>query len=415
MKRAITAIFSFEFVFVLFLFAGRYKNDPMFDWVPVDLTLLFLVVSFVCAIWVFIRRRLFIRRQALRLYGVVLLLFGYITVSYFWTPSTVYSIEKIAYILILTQWPFMAALFIVGYDGRRVKRFMGILVIISVWFIIETIIAFQSSEIVGQQISTLGTKYLGIGRVIGPAAIFLAMYGVAIGQSTLWRGAALFTFGVSMVTLLLLGGRGPFLATVVPLLFPLYFGFRLNILSGRIQIKRYVYILLILIVFGFLSVISLGNIEVLTTVKRLVGMASGLGGSASIRLEMYSESISIWMSNPVFGGGVGSWPLLTGRGDYKMYPHNMILEVLSEYGFVGFLLFVCPFAYSFNLVLQKYKLGDHPWMLTIILIFSNTFINAMLSGDIPDNRIVFVFLGLLLARTENFHSLRNSRRLNTLY
>ena len=38
-------VFSFEVVFVLFIFAGLYKADPRLAWFPVDLTLLLFIVS----------------------------------------------------------------------------------------------------------------------------------------------------------------------------------------------------------------------------------------------------------------------------------------------------------------------------------------------------------------------------------
>jgi O-antigen ligase len=399
-KNIIYSVFSFESVFVLFLFAGKYKNDPRFDWVPVDLTALFLLVSVVGGAWVFHKRGGTLRRPVLRLTGLFGLFLAYVALSYWWTPSNVYAFEKVGYLTILTFWPFLACAVIIGYRTERFQRFVVVLTILSVWFSLEAILAFVSSTIRGQQIEALGITYLGLGRVIGPAAIVLLVYGTAVETRKWLRFLSVLLLGGFMIVLLLLGGRGPLLAAVLPVGLLFYYGLELNLYRATVRVRRYVWPILLLVVAGGIAAVTFGSSEVLTTIKRFIILFESLGDSAEVRIRMYWDALRIWAENPVFGGGVGSWPVLAGFGDRKMYPHNMILEVLAEFGIFGLCLFAMPFVYAFRYLHRTADLEQDPWALLGLMLFANALINSMFTGDLPLNRYVFAFLGFLVARRE---------------
>jgi len=401
MKFVVSTIFSFETAFVLYLFAGRFKNDPRFEWVPIDLTVLFLLISVAAGVWVLYKRRFRFRRQALVLTGLFVLFIAYAMFSYFWTPSTVYATEKLGYLSILTLWPFLACALIIGNDVGRFQRFALVLAGLSVWFVIEALIAFSIATIPGQQIDALGSRYLGLGRVIGPAAMIFIVYGTMLARKRMSRTLALFMFGGYVLTLLLIGGRGPFLATVLPLLIPLCYGVDVHFLRGRVRVRRYIAPLFVIVIIGVAFAISFGSAEVFSTIKRLALLFDALGSSASVRLEMYGDAVDIWARHPLFGAGIGSWPVLAGWGDQRMYPHNMILEVLSEFGVVGFFLWAAPFLYAFWQFFRDSDPRHDPWAMLALMLLANALINAMVTGDLTDNRVVFAFLGFLTARTLN--------------
>jgi O-antigen ligase len=385
--------------FVLYLFAGRYKNDPRFAWVPIDLTVLFLLISVAAGAWVLYKRRFRFRRQSLTLTGLFAAFIAYTMFSYFWTPSTVYATEKLGYLSVLTLWPFLACTLIIGYDVERFRRFALVLTGLSIWFVVETFIAFALSTTPGQQVNALGIKYLGLGRVIGPAAIILITYSTMIARRGLSRVLALFIFGVYIITLLLLGGRGPFLATVTPLLLLFYYGIEVRVFQGKVQVRRYLVPFLGLVIVGISFAVSFGSAEMFSTIKRLALLFGSLGDSANVRLQMYGDAIDIWAQHPVFGAGIGAWPVLAGWGDHRMYPHNMILEILSEFGFTGFLLWVAPFSYALWRFFQDSDPRHNPWALLALMLLTNAFVNAMVTGDLTDNRVLFAFLGFMTART----------------
>lgn len=70
-------------------------------------------------------------------------------------------------------------------------------------------------------------------------------------------------------------------------------------------------------------------------------------GSIGARLEMWSGAIRLFAEHPVVGIGLGNW---SNRFESNFtqdflfnYPHNIILEVLSEHGSVGAILFLFVF------------------------------------------------------------------------
>ena len=56
-------IFSFETFFVLFLFAGRYKNDPIFHWIPVDITALLFGLTIIWGLLILSQNHMLVRKD----------------------------------------------------------------------------------------------------------------------------------------------------------------------------------------------------------------------------------------------------------------------------------------------------------------------------------------------------------------
>ena len=401
MRYLITTIFSFEASFVLFLFGGRYKNDPQFSWLPVDITVLFLLVSVATGVWVLYKRHFYFHRDSLILTGLFATFLAYSGLSYFWSPSSTYAVEKIGYLWVLTLWPFLACTIIISQDTARLRRFFFALLLLSSWILAESIGAFVGVATVGQQVDALGARYLGLGRVIGPGALILIAYAIAIVRSRKGRLLCFVGFAGYMATLLILGGRGPFLAASIPLLIPLFYGIRPYLRKGQIYIRKYAKPMLTAIIAGVVLGVMFASSEIFTTFARLLPLLAGeIGDSASARMQMYSQALDIWAEHPIFGAGIGGWPVLSGWGDQRMYPHNMILEVLSEFGIVGLALWGLPFAYALYKFIHRHIVGQDMWKILVLMVFANTMINAMLSGDITDNRIVFAAMGLCLYRSQ---------------
>lgn len=397
MKRAASAVFSFEVVFVLFLFAGRFKEDPRFDWVPVDTTVLLLLGSLAAGGWVFYKRKGKMRRSALLLTGLLGLFFTFCGFSYFWSPSTAYAVEKIGYLWVLTFWSFLGCAFIISRDQARLRRFFVVLMVFSSWFVFEALGAFLRADLTGQQVYALGTRYLGLGRVIGLGSIVLFIYAISATRSRIRRLLFLALFFAHVATLLVIGGRGPLLATVAGLLVPVYFGTDWDMMRAKVSVQRYVKPIIASLLVSVVGVILFLPSGALTTVLRLqVLFSNDVGASAGMRIQMYEQAVEIWAAHPLGGAGIGGWPVLAGWGDQKMYPHNLFLEVLSEYGIIGFIL-VSTFAfYAFRKMFAGKPVNKSILKIIIFSIFANTFVNAMLTGDLSDNRVLFAMVGLFL-------------------
>jgi O-antigen ligase len=398
--KKVKHLFSFEVALILFLFAGQYKTSPTFDFVPVDITALTFGVSVLAGGWVLFKRRIALRKSDL----VLSVLFGmfvcYGLLSLAWTPSSNYAQEKGFFLATLTVWPFVAFTHVIGPKPRRVRRFMVALLLFSGWIATVVLLVYLSEAVrAGQQISAFGRKagYIGLGRIVGVGALVALMFALRLARSRLLRWLSAGTFGLYMFLLLVIGSRASFIATVIPTLFPLVAGIRWR-RFGVIAYERYIIPFVLFLGSGIVAGGLLFQNKTFSTLARLAYLIR-TGGEDQARFQLYEQALDIWAANPFFGIGLAGWPIAAGYGDYLMYPHNLILEIMAELGAVGLGLFAIFAGYALLVFWKRHDVQATPMALLVLMLLANTFLNAMSTGDLPHNRIVFGMIGLLL-----FHS-----------
>lgn len=393
----IISLFSFELLLVLFLNAGRYKGDPRFAWVPVDLTALFLVLSVAVAAYIVIYKDLYFVMDSLKLNFIYFIFVGYVIASYFWTPGAIYAEEKATYMATLVFWPLVATSIVVSSQTQRIKRFLFLLLLFSCWIAVETFFAYQEAG--GRPVSALGGNYLGIGRVLGPAVLIILAYVLYFTGSLSLRLAGMAFIGFLLYLLFVVGGRGPLLATLIPILIPLIASIDFES-PTVVWVKKSFYYMAFIVVVAIGSMIYMMNQEdapeTLRRLELLVETNDGVGGSAQARISYYATSIELWLEQPIFGYGVGSWPVLVEQTDIRGYPHNIILETLFEFGAIGMLLLIIMAIFALRRLGTWSTIKANPYRLIILVIFVNALLNAFVSGDIPDNRFLFATLGLMM-------------------
>ncbi len=102
------------------------------------------------------------------------------------------------------------------------------------------------------------------------------------------------------------------------------------------------------------------------------------------RQELYYQAYSIFQKNPLTGAGLGSFQVL-GDDDY---PHNMLMEILSECGLMGLLsLVMVIFVYSARnkLNLNVITANQSYFFLIIVVVFAK----VMVSGDFTSSIQLF--------------------------
>jgi hypothetical protein len=73
----------------------------------------------------------------------------------------------------------------------------------------------------------------------------------------------------------------------------------------------------------------------------------------SFRVRLFKTAVSEWTANPsnfIIGSGPQTFPQAFGRNSEGWYPHNFFLESLCEYGLIGGVLILGPFAVFFRRV-----------------------------------------------------------------
>ena len=127
--------------------------------------------------------------------------------------------------------------------------------------------------------------------------------------------------------------------------------------------------------------------------------------AAYARTERFVWTAARSLKRPILGHGTGAFVVDRGGEDVGVdYPHNLILELMYEEGLVGVIV-GCLFLW---LILRRwrqssefvhlYGLGIGAFQLVHItgLLFLYSLIQAMKSGDIDGNRLMFFYAGFVV-------------------
>lgn len=131
----------------------------------------------------------------------------------------------------------------------------------------------------------------------------------------------------------------------------------------------------------------------------------------SKRDVLFTQAIEDWYSSPLIGVGLGKYAKTSASSQVgtmyaddqflRLYPHNLILEVLAETGLVGLLVF--------SILIMPGR-----WMLDVRSrygpFFLLTGLFAMTSGDLPFNSAFFAFAMLCWLESRGREARRRSTR-----
>jgi|GEM_PF-6487062 len=409
--RELTGIvFSFEMVFILFLRVGRFKTAPVFKFVPIDLTLLFLLLGISLGCIVLIKRQFRLSLAGLKYLFVFLLFLLFTWCSLEWSLSSVYAREKIIKLTILCLYCVISGSLIIGHDLQRIRRFLLSLLIVDSLITLQVAVA-SIHHAPGTSLNTLvpvGTKgaYLGISSVLCCLLTMLLIFCFFYKKS--YRIVILLPFLFFLI--MDVGGRGPlvsmfFSVSLIFILFKL-----LPLLSDKKISQRAIktILIIVLMLFGIRLTCAFyrpvqKRILKSTTIKRFEVIIKQERGGSSVnqRLLYINDAIDMFFEKPLVGYGIGSFPLIINGIDKKNYPHNIILEVLAELGIIGGLLYgtflflpICRIKHFIN----RYVLLEH---IIILGLFVYYLLWSFISGTITSVRELYVFASLLSVAIPN--------------
>lgn len=165
-----------------------------------------------------------------------------------------------------------------------------------------------------------------------------------------------------------------------------------------------------LVTFGLIALLSIG-IGVTPFGERLVSSFSGEDGSNRERLRLWQEAAGHIGERPLFGTGLGNYPLLVKpSASYRepIYAHNLYLDIALELGLVGLGLFLALVGLVLKRAWRAWKRAD---VLGIIVILSLTvflghalFETPLFSVHILPVLLLFLSLGVSCQHDEQNHS-----------
>ncbi|PWU66588.1 O-antigen ligase family protein [Gracilibacillus dipsosauri] len=392
--RLFKFLFKGEVVFAGFILSSTFKG--IIPYSPFDLTVLFMVWSFFIALKRVMRNptldKVSILPIVLYFSSAIMVIF-----SLTYTIGGKYGTDKALMFVSLTAWSFVGVFFLIR-NAESLHLFLKGIIFYSMITVCYVVFDYFSGGLVTgyNRIGIDGGNTIGLARVSGLAVlVLLVMYiykKVHIKQKIL----ALLMILLSITTLMLSGSRMPLIALLATIivLFLWSISFQKVKFSMDVRISKKILLLLAAIPIMIVSLIPFINTGMFyTTIERFTSLFSG-ESIDSKRIELYRSAISLWEENPLFGGGIGSFPIHYWGVDGRAYPHNFFLESLSELGIFGFLFIVLLVLFSFITIWKTRKKGMNNLQLAIALIFLFLLLNANVTGDINDNRYLFTFIAL---------------------
>ncbi len=416
MFKYIKILISFEGLAAIYLLSGLFKSALLYYGIffPIDFTLfifLLLIISFFYNLY----KNNFIFNSSLNVvYAIVFWLFFYLWISFtlIYTPSKQYSYTKV--FKFLTNIVFIFLLLKSDFNIQRFLRIVFVLIFLFALiyfpvrfrylignypraneflrsFVIRSTINFSIICGVLLMIFITSTYDISNNRKIHSIGLFfLGLFVILIGS----RGAILFLL-ITFLCYILLSRK-----------FKLYFRINIRVLTA------------VVITVGLTVLLFRRQIDTLIdfTIDRFQIIIQGYlraegdyGHSINTRFELMRRAFEVIFSsleNFFFGTGIGSFGLLFSNQDIKLYPHNFILEIWCELGFVGIIIF------SIFLIIIFYKINLSKTGINIFpMIF--LFLNMFKSLGLEDLRIFYIFSALYLIQSNfPFLSSNSARKIN---
>jgi len=372
--------YAAPFAVLILAYSGLFKGSPFLSWTPVDLTLLaaVLVLGGVIAVLV--------RGEIPRGTGVVLAVWTTFVPAAILHAPTPYGSTKALHLFTLALLSALGPVFLIRSESRQR---IWVLMQIGLGCVLAAGAAFSPAPGAAHgavyRLALNGSEPVAAGRAAGVAVVGFLLLALAGHRH---RGWLLLAGAAVTVPLLLSGSRGPVLAAGVAIA-------TVGILApgpGARRLAR-----LSLVVSGGLlawywlhgqTTGAIGRISSTLLAGRLEDTSSQARGM------LWAQAWRYVQGHP-WGAGWGGLADLGGSGLLGQvglqYPHNLLLEVSGEAGWIAgmaVLVFLCCGLRR----LQAGALRPYPEALFGIAVFFT--VNAMISGDVNDNRTMWAAVAI---------------------
>jgi O-antigen ligase len=173
------------------------------------------------------------------------------------------------------------------------------------------------------------------------------------------------------------------------------------LLSGLRAPRQLVLVLLAVVAAGMaLPFVSLPG----QSASRLAEVASDPAGvlRGDTRAALYDEAVRLTRERPLTGigtGGFSTYTLVLMPPKFTVeYPHNIFLELSTDVGVVPAVLLVLPIAAGMAILLRRVRVtadrAERQIAILVLGLFLLSLFATQFSGDINDNRTLWLFLAL---------------------
>lgn len=392
MKNILYFPIAKEFYFALFLFAGAFKQSSA-GASFLDLSIIGLSLSVILVLIEFINEPK-LNKNIMQPIGIYILLSMFILLSLLYSSSYLYALDKTIRFMSFTAWAFIGPFFMFK-EKQDIEKFIFYSVLISAIMSCYAVVGLKSSlgnAYVGF-ISVNGGNYLSLGRVSAMGILLILLFYIISNQNLIIKIIAFIGMLLNLVALFASGSRMPLVALVGMLVYMVISSIKIN---KKIHIRKgFSLFFVVILLSGFILGVLAKNGVFDTMIYRFEVLLtdSGGGDSAEGRTDRYGDAFKLFAENPILGDGIGGFGYNYNDTDIRGYPHNIFLEIIAELGLVGLVIFlllmfrcIIPYFYRVN--------KEDNLSYSIFIVFLFYFLNANISGDLNDNRVMFCFMSL---------------------
>ncbi|MDA1015371.1 MAG: O-antigen ligase family protein [Planctomycetota bacterium] len=374
------------------------------DVLPVEVTIVVMGVTALLFIHVLSKQRGGFAGYSIDIATAGVLFAAFAAFSMLWTLSEDYAANKIMRIVGLTTPILLFTTLAIAPDRERAKRFLFALCLTGVILALNTVHLYRSGGGVISFSEDFDVNYVGLAGIMGVSITITFGFLLLLARNTVTRVCA---FGVLLVlayAFTIAGARGPLLSTVVGCSAMMWIAKRhtgdgrsTNIRSVRVY--GLIAILAVLAMMVAYIAYSGDNSKIVRRILILTQQQGGHAGGRSVgeRFEFWIDALRIVSERPIGGGGIGSFPVLIGLTDSRMYPHNIVMETLAELGLVGFTLLGFLGWTVYAAVSDPRRSQSDPIRQINVCVLITVLTSAMFSLDLGDQRMLMAVIGLQAA------------------
>lgn len=322
---------------------------------------------------------------------------GLVAASYFYTSAPDYGGAKLWRFLLIGTLLLVAPFFLIlCEDDFRLfaKLFIGFSAVTSLQLV--TNLETRSQD------AAADITRIGAGWLMGMAILVLLFYPVI--RTRKWqRVLMIFLLPVFIGGLMAAAARGPIVALCLSALL----GMAVWIKQGRMKIATALFLLLFLTLglggaYFVLRQTDSGKYSAKANELEVLATGGSSTGSGGERVGYYRTTIAALPKQPLMGSGIGSWSTFYYGSDQRNYPHNLFLEIAFEEGFVGFAAFLALLLVVGTSIYRM--IGDsQSHFLALGLLVLYCVIISLFSGDLDDNRLLWLWIGMALSVSRLVH------------
>jgi len=372
-------------------FAGDVKASAQFAWIPFDLTAAAALVTCTLSVISVLVNQGKVSAQVL---WMVVLFLGF-GVSAMWTEWTPYAEGKAARLFTLALLAAIVPAFTLN-RLERVQLFVNSIIASGMLISIGALLQLASGASLVERVTGINSDTISLGRNAG-----VALVGLYATSLTATRYKALFTILCIPLLLVLVasGSRGPVLFAVAVLAF---ITIRWSLKSARATVAALVLAVAVAaVLFSGAPGIPQGSL------KRIEGFVLQRYDSSSGERVLAGNAAIQEAEKAPFGLGIGGFGRVYNFGSVtdRIHPHNVVLEVIVEQGwltgaFFVFLL-IMGLARVYRTAVREPRL--RPFLAVVLFAFGN----SLVSGDENDNKVVYALLCIALMTPELVHNASN--------